>query len=287
MMLNDNVSRCIPSHRAETEYLCEYCGKVYYDVSSFSSHIKEETKCHKKKGYSVVQNVTSIPSHRAKIEYLCEYCGKIYYTTSSFHNHIENHSDTHSCCNKTKSCNQHRYFRTRFSGPNKSTLKSQHYCDMCRKQFSTLTDFNRHLGTIHSVYRCTMCSITFSSQDMCRNHNLGHRHKFGIQCCVCGNAFIGMKRFYRHLLAYESRDLSCLVCGRNYWSFNMLEEHMQTHNNWTPYKCLFCLQSFGQIQDIVQHMKTHVNKEAFTCDFCQKKFHCITAVKQHMSLHYM
>lgn len=123
-------------------------------------------------------------------------------------------------------------------------------CSMCKKQYTSQTNFERHIHVIHRVerqYTCSTCQKKFAQLSALRLHQSNHKveRKFG--CDICKHRF----KSEVHLKLHKKRHLPteyrlkqtytppkkthkslpklciCNECGKQFTSVTLLRSHIQ------------------------------------------------------------
>eukprot|EP00092_Neocalanus_flemingeri_P045984 GFUD01051613.1.p1 GENE.GFUD01051613.1~~GFUD01051613.1.p1 ORF type:complete len:297 (+),score=64.23 GFUD01051613.1:1417-2307(+) len=122
------------------------------------------------------------------------------------------------------------------------------------------------------------------------NHNsltLGYENQKSVDCVkcdVCGQV-LRKCSLSGHMRLHQQRDITCVVCKKQFVRKTELIIHQRTHTGETPYQCNMCEKAFSTIQGLKAHFNTHGGKKLFTCDVCDKSFYTSSKLKLHMLVH--
>ncbi|CAK1554355.1 unnamed protein product [Leptosia nina] len=116
-------------------------------------------------------------------------------------------------------------------------------------------------------------------------------------CTLCGSPINDIAELYKHLKSthngllhtdiknlmiqfkFDSDQLSCYVCSKEFSAFSCLVEHMNTHV--TNYKCNECPSAFVVWDRLKDHQKKTHNVGSFKCTLCLKVFKTKTKLYLH------
>ena len=236
---------------------------------------------------SIVKKTKSSISQKSKIKgegHCCEKCGRVLANAWSLKQHLELYcpdlvDEKVKCetCNlefKNKKsmlvhCNRiHNRDRT-VGGVKK------HICELCGKSYLNSHALKEHSFNVHKigsyVYKCGVCSETFSSQFLLNKHKkVSHLELRTHVCELCGSAY------------YRSMDLKT----------HFVKVHMDTPQTTDqminalgkgPYTCQFCGKVMTSKFSFRHHVKYKHTREVgpYPCNICQKTFAHKTTLRVH------
>jgi len=112
-------------------------------------------------------------------------------------------------------------------------LQDTRICEVCSKECPNIRYLKEHMGVVHNKVPCTECGKLF-----------------------------GVKVMKRHMLtAHTPSDQMkhrCDTCGKGFYLYQRLADHMNKHTGEKPYKCKFCSLSFASINGHAKHEKGHI-----------------------------
>ncbi|XP_045499964.1 zinc finger protein 333-like [Colias croceus] len=156
-------------------------------------------------------------------------------------------------------------------------------CDYCGKTFSSKKEFFIKHIALHmnpDLYRCNICSLTFSTEGRLRMHQSTHTgvvSKKPVEkkfiCSICGACCSTNSNYVLHLRRHSGNYLcKCEDCGAGFYRKGDLAVHMRSHTGEKPFKCKYCIKDFARHATLNKHMKLHTGEKPFACKFCGKKF---------------
>nr|CDS31338.1 zinc finger C2H2 type [Hymenolepis microstoma]CUU99343.1 zinc finger C2H2 type [Hymenolepis microstoma] len=80
-----------------------------------------------------------------------------------------------------------------------------------------------------------------------------------------------------------SRQYTCHVCTKVYYSMSALKMHIRTHT--LPCKCNICGKAFSRMWLLNGHLRTHTGEKPFACRVCQRAFADRSNLRAHMQTH--
>lgn len=206
-VLHDILSR--ENSESDFSFPCEQCHKFYKSEKTLMSHVLLK---HPKD--NVVVN--------------CSYCEKSYSSRLSLEKHVRYmHRHGHRCnaCYRTfptedllkihndESCSMNeevcnkcgKMFSNKVSLRNHTKYKHPeeivHWCETCRRVFTTERGLNNHMSTVHTSCPtiCNECDRVFSSGPALRSHTMYKHKKDTARCPHCYKMFMTPIRRDRHI----------------------------------------------------------------------------------------
>lgn len=83
----------------------------------------------------------------------------------------------------------------------------------------------------------------------------------------------------------DRRGLTCEICGIRSRSYMDLINHIQKHEDETPYRCNICKKAFAFERNFTSHMKRHIEILPFLCHICPKGFTDKSSHAKHIEMH--
>lgn len=226
---------------------------------------------------ALFKNIQSLRLHALQIHtcccvFKCPDCGKVIANFKTFINHVRSH---------------------------KKLL--QYFCEYCNKHFTHTQYVKRHLASVHRdayLSTCQNCGASFESEELLQDHLLIYgkgykknrkreKFEFDLKCEHCNKEFKSRSNLQQHKLVHtqRSRDFSCHVCGKMFFTKGTLSTHMSTHEDTKPFKCEYCPMAFRARGNLQSHISLHSGAKPFVCEQCGKSFRVKRHLKSHSIVH--
>ncbi|XP_051803444.1 uncharacterized protein LOC110967438 isoform X5 [Acanthochromis polyacanthus] len=213
---------------------CEYCGKVFEDVTSLNTHIKTHIppfhcdKCDKK--YSSKDALTVHQRiHTGELPYLCSHCGRGFRSLSGLELHVRTH-----------------------------TGDRRYKCHICGK--TSIQHLARHMRMHRGEknYLCTECGKTFLSSGELRLHIRSHTGERPYTCKHCGKGFITKCHLMIHIRRHTGESpYRCSLCPKSFCTLRAQKRHTMIHSDKKSFQCLKCGKIFRHEETFKMHTETH------------------------------
>ncbi|CAB4069554.1 KRAB [Lepeophtheirus salmonis] len=141
-----------------------------------------------------------------------------------------------------------------------------------------------------SVYKCSLCNQSFSSQKAFEKHGNFHIEQSSCTCIECGKTFRKRWALEQHLAidhrsAESSNDhqASCEDCGKTFgWKRNLLAHVLLHHQKEIRYRCRYCPLTFLKKKLYLNHhTNKHIDKPPTWCQLCFKVFENSKVLEDH------
>lgn len=241
-------------HSVIRPYICKSCPAAFKRRDHLKVHVK-----------SVHENVkiTRASRYGGSQQLLCVHCGKILSTKHSLSEHINSlhtKNRVYKCdkCDATFSRRSSYYtHRTKTNHDYKPFLKS---CELCGLEFENKIYYIRHKWKHSENVTCDLCSITFETADLFRQHvDKTHYEEKSLQCETCGKEFSRKNSFLSHLKTHsQEKKYQCMYCDWKFLKKGHLVNHMYRHTGERPYACNICGRAFKQKGDMRKHKAGHL-----------------------------
>ncbi|XP_013196652.2 gastrula zinc finger protein XlCGF26.1-like [Amyelois transitella] len=224
------------------------------------------------------KNISSLRLHSLQIHsccctFKCVDCDKVINNYRTFINHVRTHKKSlRYCC---EFCNK-RYMRSAYI---KKHINSEHgesyltMCGNCGAVFETLEELKDHM----LLYSKGLRKRTVKQENI----------ESELKCEHCGKEFKSRSNLLQHKLVHteRTRQFSCHVCGKMFFTKGTLSTHMMTHEDTKPFKCEFCPMAFRARGNLQSHISLHSGAKPFVCEQCGKSFRVKRHLKSHSIVH--
>ena len=105
-------------------------------------------------------------------------------------------------------------------------------CSKCEKLFVTKATLKRHmqLHTGHYKFYCDVCRKGFSDVTNYNDHKRNHKG-LKYHCDYCGKPFVAKKRYQYHLSVHTGKyRFTCNVCGKSFNEKPDFARHVKYHS---------------------------------------------------------
>jgi KRAB domain-containing zinc finger protein len=234
-------------------YQCQYCGKALASEETKNDHeavfhMYECIKCDAKLGSDEELAEHLQKAHSDEMVLRCEFCAQDFADKGALAVHV-------------------------------SQLHPKKYkCELCEKQFSKKTSFDRHQqkycsktkrSRIHKPYiKTPQLDIPFKERD-------------GRFFCLSGDCeakdwsaqyINGLKEHYWDKHASDDmKQFSCQFCSKKFGSNGIRNKHEHNHHK-QRFVCPQCNRKFISSTILSNHLKTHTGKKEFVCETCGSEF---------------
>ncbi|CAH1252726.1 ZNF532 [Branchiostoma lanceolatum] len=321
--------RTVCHHYARAKgYKCTHCAAVYDHVNLLKAHVQSAHAEQFFKCPICPMAFKAIPNIRVHILnthgnqvagyrsiYKCPLCDTVFTQTTLLSSHLDTHINDKSnhivshfrCLECHKSFDPRETFLQHMqTGHVVDMSDSIVLCDLCKASFPSLIDMESHKKTAHSAYSnltahtCTQCHQKFVSAQLLLDHKCvqqednnsvnndrsGKKH----QCSLCSYVAKTESNLVKHMKFHEKQGVfSCLECGRQLSSQELLAEHLQTHTKGTAtvHNCSECKTSFVKLNLLQAHMaKEHGMPKKHPCTMCNRTFESVHSMKRHVRINH-
>lgn len=190
-------------------HVCQYCGKIYKSASTLHAHYLLRHPKNEVEGQCVAcdKKYPSMLSLQKHIRYMhryvhrCQACYKTFATPELLVVHSETCSKTEAPCSQCGKIYDSQ-LALRNHKKYKHPERINHWCEVCRRTFTTHRGLMNHNATIHPprATNCNMCEKTFNSVTALQSHILYKHTEDGSKCVHCHKVFIKKICLQKHLM---------------------------------------------------------------------------------------
>lgn len=286
---------------SEFSFLCNHCGEVFADLSSFAQHVciltgdqalntpasdlfesrpssGETSILHmdnvlKPEPAESSETVNPIPEPTISPPTVC----------SSSTSLTSDRPYVCSLCDKSyTSASSLLIHERRHAG------ERPYVCRFCSKSFPDSSSCSRHqrIHTGERPYVCEICQRAFNDSSHLVTHRRKHTGERPYSCSQCPKAFFKSSDLKRHLRTHLSeRPLACEICDKRFKDAGALQKHRRTHLASRPFECEECDKSFFDRSSYLRHTRIHSGDRSWSCDVCGKGFFDSANLKRHARTH--
>ncbi|KAJ8707298.1 hypothetical protein PYW08_011432 [Mythimna loreyi] len=161
------------------DYECSVCGEFFHDRSVLNTHTYMYISKHQAPRHE--PNRVTVPI------FPCKICGMSFATSQLLSQHeLIHRKGTHGCdqCGNTfehkSSLDAHKYIEHNVSS---------FVCELCRKPFSTFSEFKAHEEDHEKPYKCSQCTRRFRHANHRQSHMHQHANETPYTCKICNVSF--------------------------------------------------------------------------------------------------
>lgn len=182
-------------------------------------------------------------------------------------------------------------------------------CEYCDWQFMLKVHYDLHLVHNHkdeelstrgatAHYTCTLCSLTFDSEEERENHKASKhqvelvtrngRHFYVCPICrkhISASFHVFNKHMAVHRNPERTAQFCCSQCGTWLLTLGGYRHHMAMHKETKAHSCEQCTRTFRTSFYLRKHVETvHATELKYPCRFCPRKFVNEQKLKLHLAL---
>ncbi|CAD5209197.1 unnamed protein product [Bursaphelenchus xylophilus] len=249
----------------------------------------------------------------AVVKPLCQNCGSSFSNLNEFIDHMRlthlKPSETErKCrfCDQIFSDNQERLIHL---SEHLINTKAEFTCHKCDKKFFNSVSFKQHFAVTHTdvIFRCQLCLMTFTDQNIYQDHLVVHMNTIMIfNCNLCGVNVQSQEMFLTHVQMFHEKDvpsqlnqggsgektivrnLKCFVCDLRFVDDVELDHHRLFDHCKVPKsdRCAVCRVQLEDINDFLTHSKNHSKDPTeVSCAICKQMVRSSETLKRHGEYH--
>ncbi|XP_065088596.1 zinc finger protein 729-like [Ochlerotatus camptorhynchus] len=300
-----HVSKC-----EKKKVPCEFCGKMFQDVTAVKNHWSYVCRAYKKSQEQDLKNSGARPLVESGLSHTkCYYCNQEFSNPGQLNHHLQIRHELTKCdiCEITilgiSSTKNHEI---------KCHMEPKYKCPTCGKKFHRAKSYNSHRFVCeHKMYSCKLCGRTFKQPHSIKFHNKRyHPNETGLknlQIVQDQNQVryndLQMARDTQGGRSTVNPSAKVANSGSNeYSSANLtnddcmeskvIDEESRMVSEKTsqplvenpsnqPYSCNVCGITMSSYYKISYHMLIKHTEEKFQCPHCPRKFHHRNRLEKH------
>ncbi|XP_059056426.1 zinc finger protein 431-like [Achroia grisella] len=162
-------------------------------------------------------------------------------------------------------------------------------CAMCSSTYETFKMLKQHMNKHYCNYTCPKCDSSFATKRSLNAHRTTHQEG-SFKCDHCEKVFSSRskKHYHEKTKHMGARNISnCPYCNEPFRSYYQRNQHLvKVHNNEAQYKCNVCNKSYILKSLLMYHIKkNHLMERNCQCTECGFRFFSKKALKAHMIKH--
>lgn len=242
-------------------YGCCHCCESFAFAKSLKEHVE---KIHLQKS-----NETSNHENSALTIKVQEH--KIV-NNSRKHGKLENSEET--AIIKKSQHEQNLEKTKKIEGFNK-TLKLNHLCNICNKNFAGPETLKIHTRIIHKNKE--------DIQKLSKKKNFDDTNASKESKISKENRLKSVEKISPH--GKLEKRYSCTFCQKSFKHQYTKDIHERIHTGKKPYLCKICSNAFRSKFILLQHEVNHTGEKRYSCKYCDKKFGQLVNCKRHERIH--
>ena len=183
------------------------------------------------------------------------------------------------------------------------SIKGIFHCPHCPKKLKGSSNFYSHVRTVHEKFRpytCEVCKRQFSTRTNFANHQIAvHTRK----CDGCGSYVAETEPWGEGVMKQTERNILCGNCNKVVVFFSgnktvplgmgVVKSTVPPYKGRTrksmdekqTYACEVCEKLFNHLADCRRHQQKHADGNYNMCDVCGRQFKHATSLQQHQKIH--
>lgn len=194
-----------------------------------------------------------------------------------------------------KNCNQSSETLSDSEASEKDVSEQRSYiCAFCKYRSASRGNYDRHVKAVHGgkKFSCGHCPKAYSAAYDLREHiRVAHQNE-RLLCEICSKVFNGRKVLNRHkaLVHMNMKQFICPECGKQFYTKDHFDGHVNSHFDTRPYQCPKCSKSYGYKNSLQRHMITCTGPDnteervvRYACDQCGKVMKSASSLRDHVT----
>ncbi|XP_049883320.1 zinc finger protein 658B-like isoform X2 [Pectinophora gossypiella] len=162
-------------------------------------------------------------------------------------------------------------------------------CIMCSATYETFKMLKQHMNVHYGNYTCSKCDSAFATKRSLNAHRSTHQEG-SFKCEHCEKVFASRakKQYHEKTKHLGARNISnCPFCNEPFRSYYQRNQHLvKVHNSEAQYKCNVCNKAYILKSLLMYHIKkNHLMERNAQCTECGYRFFSKKALKAHMVKH--
>ncbi|XP_055941958.1 zinc finger protein 227-like [Argiope bruennichi] len=157
------------------------------------------------------------------------------------------------------------------AGPSGLCARKKKFPKTCSGKDTLKPNYQTHTG--NEPFMCNICKKKFSSKSDFDRHYRTHTGEKPYECAICRKKYSRKSYLIIHYRVHTGeKPHVCEFCNKGFSQKGDLKIHVRTHTGEKPYVCEFCNKGFSQKGNLEIHVRTHTGEKPYECPACEKSF---------------
>ncbi|XP_055941964.1 zinc finger protein 239-like [Argiope bruennichi] len=166
------------------------------------------------------------------------------------------------------------------AGPSGLCARKKKFPKTCSGKDTLKPNYQTHTG--NEPFMCNICKKKFSSKSDFDRHYRTHTGEKPYECAICRKKYSRKSYLIIHYRVHTGeKPHVCEFCNKGFSQKGCLKIHVRTHTGEKPYVCEVCNKGFSQKGDLKIHVRTHTGEKPYKCPSCEESFINSSNCKKH------